>query len=176
MQYYWGLSLGWPDAIWNSPVTRFGPLHPDKPQCLCPPDQRVWRMDIVVLGWAPPATLRLSRDVHKHKRRTPDRCNRVNQRLFQIPLWRKPWTKSILLTYLFILYAFVYMCVSEDIIVGTCKPVCKLCMCICVPLWVSHAIYIYSYRYIIVYVLVRVFYMYISEMLISTVLNLVYHF
>lgn len=125
---------------------------------------------------ARPATLKLPCDVHKHRRNTPGTCcNRVNQRLLQILLWRKPWTKSILLTYLFILYAFVYTCMSEDIIVGTCKHLSVRCAC--VPLWVSLiscTCYIRSFKNIIVYVLVRVFYMYISEMVIFTVLNLLY--
>ncbi len=38
----------------------------------------------------------------------------------------------------------------------------------------GNIVYIHSYKYIIVYVPVRVFYMYISEMVIFIVLNLVY--
>ncbi len=150
--YFWDLSLGWPKAKWDTPVTRSGPIHSDNPRRLCPPDQRVWRMDVFVLWWAPLATLQL----HKHKINTPGRCcNRVNQKSIKncskycFEGNHEPWIKSILLTYLFILYAFVHTCVSEDIIFGTCKHQSVNCACVCVCLYEchwyhAHALYIYT--------------------------------
>lgn len=78
-------------------------IHSEEPQCLCPPDQRVWRMDI--LWQAPPA--------HSHcpeERKTSVRCcNTVNQ----IPLRKKPWTKSLITNshiYLFYMCLYIRAC------------------------------------------------------------------
>lgn len=52
------------------------------------------------------------------------------------------------LTYLFILYVFVYTCMSEDIIVGTCKHFSvKLCLYVCASMSVTDIMQILIYIY-----------------------------